>query len=186
MTLLCASIFPIGITRVIHCPLLNITLKSSCWRPTGWRQKSCQWWNSLLRAAWTRWFPGLCQGTNHAAVVHLPKSCSRIPPSSSRMSSKWGWNLPYLSPGLGQHLSHAREQHFLHHEVLLRQRQSWISFLFSFFFSSGVPKGFRWPNAFDRAPAENQYLGCTGGWKAGHKPSMCTRSPEGQPYPGLL
>ena len=25
----------------------------------------------------------------------------------------------------------------------------------------------------------------TGGWKAGHEPSVCARSPEGQPYPGL-
>ena len=24
-----------------------------------------------------------------------------------------------------------------------------------------------------------------GGWKAGHEPAMCTRSPESQPYPGL-
>ena len=28
-------------------------------------------------------------------------------------------------------------------------------------------------------------LGGTGGWKAGHKPTMCTRSPKGQLYPEL-
>ena len=29
------------------------------------------------------------------------------------------------------------------------------------------------------------WLGGTGGWKDGHEATMCARSPEGQPYPGL-
>lgn len=87
--------------------------RSSCWRAIGWggwRQESCQWWDSLLRIVCTRLFPGWCRGMNPIAFVHLPNSWSMITLSSSRESSRWGWNLHFPGPGPGRHLGHAREQ----------------------------------------------------------------------------
>lgn len=133
MSLLCASVFLICIMRVIYWPHLQITLRALVEGLQGGEdggRRAASWWDSRLRTVWMRWI----QGMNRAAVFHLPKTCSMITPGSSRVSSRWGWNLPYLGPGSEHQLGHARKQlcitilHFLHHEVLLRQSQSWISF----------------------------------------------------------
>lgn len=143
-------------------PTMNPSSVRVIYWPYQWMERVERWQLPLMDhfiwAVCLKPFPSWCQDMNLSAVIHLSQSCSVFASGSSRRSSRWGRNVPYLGPDRAHSLGHARGQdkhylHFLHREVLIRirgQDQHWI---FSF------PLGFRCPNAIGTAPVGNQSHG---------------------------